>query len=378
MALTGAALVAAILALPPGQWLDVPGSAMSVVQSNACTDPVITAAYKQILTPIQPACGPQHVTDYSGGAYDPVGHREIVFGGGHAGYDGNELYAFSIDNASWARLTDPAPPELDRLWNNTTKTYQTVSPPWIAPGFPPLPISVHTYDQVVYLPDQNALFEAGGSTYSATGYASNATWMFNLAATDYTGWTQMQSMPGSVSGLFEFNMLTDWDPISHQVIMRGYDKVGAFDPATNTWTVFKGFLPTRTLNQSGALDTKRRLLVAVGHGSAQVYPVATTGQIGQPTNLGAIGDTTIQNCQGPGVEYDPVADRIVAWCGGGNVYTLDMDARVWTEQIGVGSTVPGPALAAGTYGRFAYMPEYDTFIVVNSTTSDVFIYRLSP
>lgn len=374
---TGTQLVAALKALPPGQWLDVPNSQMAGVQVDACQDATIKAAYQRIGPP-GATCNPNYITAYSGGAYDSNAHRLLIFGGGHTGYDGNEIYAFNVAAGTWQRLTEPAPPALDRLYDPTTRTYSVVSPQWVAPGYPPLPVSVHSYDQLVYLPDQNALFAAGGATYSGNGYVTNGTWMFDLTRSDYSGWTQVQAMPGKPYDLYEYNMDTAYDPLSHKVIMRGYSKAGAFDPATRIWTVFPSFLPTRTLNTVGALDPKRRMFVVIGFGTAQVYAVASNDALGQPLPLAATGATDIEKCRDPGFEYDSAADRFVAWCGGGDVYTLDMDSRIWTKHSApVGATVPGAALSAGTYGRFAYMPEYDAFILVNDNRQNVFFYRLA-
>lgn len=58
----------------------------------------------------QGASGCQDVTaGWSGGAFDSARNRLIVFGGGHAGYYGNELYAIDLDTLTSSRLTDPGP-----------------------------------------------------------------------------------------------------------------------------------------------------------------------------------------------------------------------------------------------------------------------------
>jgi len=46
------------------------------------------------------------INDWSGGAFDTKGNRLLVWGGGHAGYAGNEIYAFNIDSLKWLRLTN--------------------------------------------------------------------------------------------------------------------------------------------------------------------------------------------------------------------------------------------------------------------------------
>ncbi len=44
---------------------------------------------------------------FSGAGFD--GRRIYVYGGGHASYEGNEVYAFDLATLEWARLSDPEP-----------------------------------------------------------------------------------------------------------------------------------------------------------------------------------------------------------------------------------------------------------------------------
>ena len=50
------------------------------------------------------------MNDWAGGAYDSTRDRLMVWGGGHAGYGGNEVYAFSLATGAWSRLTEPSNP----------------------------------------------------------------------------------------------------------------------------------------------------------------------------------------------------------------------------------------------------------------------------
>jgi hypothetical protein len=45
---------------------------------------------------------------WSGGAYDYIRKRMLVWGGGHGDYAGNEVYAFDTEALKWERLTDPS------------------------------------------------------------------------------------------------------------------------------------------------------------------------------------------------------------------------------------------------------------------------------
>ncbi|MCC6992581.1 MAG: hypothetical protein IT181_26495, partial [Acidobacteria bacterium] len=45
--------------------------------------------------------------------------------------------------------------------------------------------------------------------------------------------------------------------------------------------------------------------------------------------------------QSPGIAFDPVANRIVAWHGGNAVYALDLATAAWTQvAAGIGPNVP--------------------------------------
>jgi hypothetical protein len=77
----------------------------------------------------------------------------------------------------------------------------------------------------------------------------------------------------------------------------------------------------------------------------------------------------------PGVAYDPVADRIVAWQGGSNVYTLNMDTGVWSQV----ATNAGPAFNGqpnGTFGRWGYVPQYGVFVLISDIDQNAWVFKV--
>ena len=66
----------------------------------------------------------------------------------------------------------------------------------------------------------------------------------------------------------------------------------------------------------------------------------------------------------------------MAWGGGSDVYTLDLDTAEWTRHDSTGSVDPGPATTRGVSGRWRYVPSKDVFILVTHVDNDVFVYRL--
>lgn len=378
--LTGFQILNAIQTLQPGHWLEIPRSEMVRVQVDACKSPAIQKTYDRIGNGTT-GCNPDIVMAYSGGAYDTRKHRLIVWGGGHSGYAGNEIYAFELTEGKWSRITEPTPPLLEGEYDKETKRFSPITPYWHDPAYPPTPISVHSYDQLEYLPEQNMLFAAGGATFSGNGYATSLTWLFDLSKNDPSGWQQADPIPGKAYGLYEYNMSTAYDPMIKKIIMRGYTKSGIFDPLTKKWTVSNSGLLSRRLGSVGELDPKRRKLVVIGGGSSELYDVGKEGELGPLQVLASTGDKEIEQCYAPGLVYDSRADRFVAWCGKGDVYTLNLENRNWKRHSGKGDALPGdpdhtPGIR-GTWGRFRYMPEYNAYIVVNGNRQNIFLYRLA-
>jgi hypothetical protein len=112
--------------------------------------------------------------------------------------------------------------------------------------------------------------------------------------------------------------------------------------------------------------------VMIGNG-VQVIDLATN----QITNMNTSNaPALVTGKQSPGIGYDPVADRIVAWHGGREVYALNMDTGVWTQV----ATNAGPTAAAphqGTFGRWDYIPAYRVFAMVNDIDQNAWVFRLA-
>lgn len=371
-AISGEELVRRISKLRPGHWLEIPGSEMARVQVDACQSPEIWRGYDPVLAG-PPSCNPDAVMAYSGGAYDSRRHRMMVWGGGHSGYIGNELYAFDLTLARWIRLSEPSTPVLEPGWGDGAGALA------MAPNAGP--ISVHSYDQLEYLPKQDALFAAGGSTYSGNGFASEQTWILPLSGSDAMHWKRADPMPGRVYGLYEYNMSSAYDPLSERVIVRGYSRAASFDPEVGRWLLATVRLPTRRLGTVGELDPEARGFLVTGGGRSEWHVVSAEGMLGAMRPLPTTGDREIEDCYAPGLAYSMSARRMVAWCGGGAVYVLDARRSRWIRfDPPAASPAPGfpheQSGVRGVFGRFRYVPEYDVFVLVLGNRANVFLYRL--
>jgi hypothetical protein len=320
--------------LQPGQWYEFPASHL-----------------REVLPSPVPEGDPRTMIEaWSGGAYDTQRNRLLVWGGGHADYRGNELYAFEVASGQWRRLTNPTD----------------------------LPLSVHSYDGLEYLPNQDTFFSApGGSTWQL-GYLETNTWLLPLSG---TSWTNAGPPPSTVAGFLQPSMTSDYDPLSGRVIVVGANASGTYDAGARSWNL-TGEGNRSDLGLNGALDSRRRVFVEVGRNRAYLFPVSNNGAPGQRQALATSGPQAIVNCDAPGFVYDPVSDRFVGWCGGNAIYSLNIDTRVWSQHAATNSVNPGDPNARsrpywGTFGRFRYMPAYNAFIVVHSIDENVFAYRLT-
>ncbi len=134
------------------------------------------------------------------------------------------------------------------------------------------------------------------------------------------------------------------------------------------------------VDRGAAIDTKRGLLVFVGAGETLVYDIANKDYTKQVWNT--TGGEFNTEYYRPGVNYDPVADRIVVWDGGA-VHALNMDTREWVQLAEAPQDHQVVCVQAdrgckrGTYGRFRYSPRENAYIAVNDSTLNVMVYKMT-
>jgi hypothetical protein len=335
--------------LLPGEWYEVPGPNLDSVDPCPARD-----------CPYSAVEGVSAVMDdWSGGAYDTRRNRLIVWGGGHGGYAGNEVYAFDVNILHWHRLTDPS------SMSGFDEGAETMPDG--------RPKSVHTYEGLEYVPDPvDALFATMGSVYQS-GNLTRTTWYFHF---DTLEWTRLPDAPGDqYDDFIGYEITTAWDPATEKVLCFGAYRSADFDTTGDTWNLHAQLWQSQGLGRTGAFDTNRRLYVAVGRGAAHVLPVDGNGVMDVWQELNATGGTDVPDANAPGFVYDPVRDRFTAWIGGSDIFTLDMDALAWTLHTAANAVDPGAPNQNGTFGRFRYVPTWDVFILVNRVDENVFFYR---
>jgi hypothetical protein len=332
--------------LQPGQWYEVPNSHLEGVLPN----------------PLPPGSPSAIMDAWSGGAYDTRRDRLIVWGGGHGDYSGNEVYAFDINSLTWSRIWGPTDPSI----------IPTLPCSFSADAYADgNPVSRHTYDGLEYLPNQDVFLAHGGSGWCLGGMRYD-TWHFNVGTLT---WTETTEAPDHTTAPPQ----SAYDPVTGHAFIRTYNRLYEYDPDSHSWTLRSTTDGGSCYEAACSYDPTRKYFVLTGqNGETRYYNLSNTGLATlQPAPTS--GDKTMEGVQGPGFEYDPVIDRMVAWKGGTDVYVLNLDTWVWTRITpSAGNTVvPTASPSAGTWGRFRYVPSKNAFVTVNRIDGNVYFYKLS-
>lgn len=320
--------------LQPGQWLELPNTKI-----------------RSVLPSPLPGGYPTAITEaWSGGTVDPLRNRLLVWGGGHSDYAGNEVYALDLPTMSIKRVVEPS--------SQTSSSNCTASLP------DGKPTSRHTYDGLTFITHADRFFGTNGSLAPCGGGSQDA-WTYDFNA----GKWQLMT---NAAPTWDYGTMAEYDPVSKLVYIKDLDNFYSYSYETNSYKKLSISGPSVDYHLSGTIDTKRRKFVMLGNG-VQVLDLNT---LVLTTVATSNAPGLVKSQESPGVAYDPVADRIVAWQGGGQVWTLDMDTKNWTQV----AQNAGPTMAApyqGTFGRWGYIPQYRVFALINDIDHNAWVFRLT-
>lgn len=352
------------------------------------------------------------INDWNGGFADTTRNRLVWWGGGHAGYYGNEVYYLDLQTLQIGRYTDPVQggagsnqcgasnPLNDLNWNGT-------------------PAAFHDYQGQVYVPTIDAMFFTMGDmsrgTNTCTGTALNdnlgrawPTWLFKfgelpntLPASNTTAWHPQDPEFGGTltfSGgkgwardatpLGEYASTT-YDPVSQQVYVYDQYAMYTWDPKTNVGTLRakSGVLNTSSTSAVvSAIDPVHRILMIYGNNAAVKYDMTANSATDVSGQLSGCGPTL--GTIAPGIDFDTAENVFVTWSGGNTVYLLNATTSAVSTQYGSVPAMsclpvtyangPGAQGVNGTYGRFRYFPSIGVFAVVNASDRNAYALRLTP
>jgi len=345
---------------------------------------------------------------WSGGVADTVANRLIIWGGGSSNYYGNEIYSLNLTSnpVTLTRVKDPTVP--------TNYANRTNCIDGIPPGNSTFaPNSRDTFGGLAFIANADSLFTVGGSLACIFGSSSRNTWTISLNnLSNSTPWQDQGlglsgPLPGSNGGAGYGNVAA-YDPNSGLVFVSDAAALYTYNVQTNSYarvTPIEGFVTD--IHLSGAIDPTRKLFVLVGACSGGTCspgsgvfvadisnPTSTTQQNWTAATLADANCAEFLNggvnpiaSGSPGITFDSVANDFVAWPNQGNsVYIMTPDTvnkRLTCQKQTFANGPPNSAQGGagantsnGTYGRFAYFPGLDVFVVVNDWNIPAYVLRL--
>ena len=347
------------------------------------------------------------INAWSSFAWDSKRDQLIMFGGGHGNYSGNEVYLWDGNTGAWGRGSLPS-----------EVTYAAVD--YTAfDGSDNAPVSSHTYDNNIYLPniDRFAVF-GGGPFARGEGHFRDESglptgpyfWDPAKADANKVGGTtgshirpdQFQDVQGGEMWENRHNPIPYWRGytsgatayaeengkdvayVDNPVGLWKYTVNDINDASSDTWEAVGDSVRTLGGNYSdgpGAIDAEDQLFVRIGATAAGnrffFYDLSKNDQgtlapatVFDPEIIGGEFDTNLSYA---GMDYDLVRDRFVVWDEEGQLWELRSPETIGTEgweliliadvlMSDEGFPVPGSVPNTGILGKWEYIPDYDIFL----------------
>ena len=407
-------------ALPPGHWAKA-----NVNTFQSVWPPMLYA-------PPSAQGNPRSIIRaWAASAFDGERGDWYFWGGGHANYNGNEMYRFRTDTRRWERCSLPS---------HTTQVATGIYEATVG-GVYSAPIASHCYDTMNYLPGLGRIFVGGGAMFGVSGV-----WRRPYPSSEKTGpylWDLSKADPLAAGGLNGSNWyngqvgfnpgLNAWDnrdtyqsragrPLgapngfSESTVEGGKDVVyiGWGSGTGVAGSVYRyefgataaddhitqvGKIGQVTPDQGAAAwdPTRRHFVVIRGNvngsnRSVLLYNVALSTPT-SPVRALTIriedqeGYFSTRNWRNMGIRYDIGRDLYWLWDGEQSVYALtpgSSDGLVgWTVARALDpESVEYPQVSAeipifnGTLGKWVYDPRYDVFMgCYHYLTGDIWVYK---
>jgi hypothetical protein len=312
---------------------------------------------------------------WGSGAWDNDSSWLYVFGGGHASYSGNEIYIFDVRTETWRRIFGPTDATTinNSIGVETSGYYGQVGNTSVPDSGAPR--SRHDYNTLHVV---NGKFISWACIFDYPGALSAAN------TDEFDPVTKTWTHRDYTEGNFGYDNVADVDSATGKLWVYiggsgGY--LTDYDGVTHTWTahgnIFQGN-PMGGNEVTGAIVPSLHRLYAFGLGIAGYWDLNGSFPVDfHPVTTS--GPQTIVNAYAPGVQWDPVAQRIVGWASGDSVFTYQPSDSTWTGVAVAGSNAAHPTApqGSGTYGRWRYMPSKNAYILSNASTDSVYYYKLT-
>ncbi|ADJ28607.1 DNRLRE domain-containing protein [Nitrosococcus watsonii] len=359
---------------------------------------------------------------WSSFAWDSNRGDLIIYGGGHANYNGNDVYRWRGTTRRWERASLPS-----QITEDDLGFIMPVDGPDAAPP------SAHTYDNNIFLPVADRFLTFGGAAsqhggpYMRQVNASTARetgpYLFDPSRADpnkvggTTGshvqregshpeivggnmWENRDiygnipgnpSLPASfVNGGTAYAVENGADVVyvvgnsgSTAQALYKYTMKDINDPAQDTWKQMGRFWGGINDQGAAAYDPDLNVVVKTSDRKFTYWNLNTAG----PENNNIIftphdPSGRFKLSRTDGIDYDPVRGQYLIWKGNGKVWAMQAPSSVsphgWTvsKQPIPTSAVPAGDVETGILGKWKYIASLDAFMgLQGNTNGDVWLYK---
>lgn len=381
--------------------------------------------------------GTKNVVDaWSSMAWDSTRGNLMFWGGGHASYQGNEMYVWQGSNGTWTRGSLPS--NIQTVANATDiRTRLVVDDK--------APQSAHTYEGNLYLPVNDMFMTVGGPVFNDAGLftvrnasgslVSAGPWMWDPSKADANkvgGSTGSGYDPATLGGNMWINRGAQWKSqvpglrhfVSNTTAYRqeanqdvvyvtfsdgGWHSLYRYAPGDvrngngiDQWQLVgtPGY-QAAALESSGTIDTLHNLYLStathpstIGTFDLTVWNLNTPGNnnSSKAVNLSMADGSPFQITGAFAIEYDKDNDQIYMFDGSaqGKIYrtkaVFNPDGSIapqWKVEALTSTTASQPAggYKYGVYGKFLYVDALDAFVVMDTfvdATQDAAVWLYKP
>lgn len=329
----------------------------------------------------------------------------LLYGGGHNGYYGNEVYAFDMESRLWTRLTNPYPsPE----WNNLdgSPNLQAYPDGWYPDHTPSPP---HTYDQAGYHPGTNSfvVLQTQSNNTGNSGRVPRA----SMLALDKI----VERPIADASKAWRFSPINTGGETQRAGAWSAYDAArdvfwceggsgtdafAKFDPkvanADGTFGEWTNYPPKITGNGVAERDPLRDILVVragggrFGHAHVVIdlkNPSGPGVPIETAENPLPGGPPLTEEFQRPGIQWSQKRQAMIWWRRDAEVYELRLLSPDWKGGQWKWSMITAPSnkivpepmsVDNGVFKRFriAAYADAEVAVVINRMDGAVYAFRV--
>lgn len=294
---------------------------------------------------------------WNGAGFDAKRKTFYFFGGGHGDYGGNEVYAFSLPEGKWQRLTDPSPLDHYYLLEKAGKLCQI-------PDIRKVPFPAHTYGGIIYKDDYllvnaSALGTIGcvaankAEVPAAKRLTSGGIYAFHLPTRQ---WSKVSEEK------YHYPRFT---LINNELFVGDLNTLYYSDFKAGTLTLFQRF--TRHANAGDGIayfDPGRNL----------IWEVTDTYLWSKGARLGLTQSKTVMQVpHGKSMQANNNGE-LISWNGTSLITSYSPEEDQW--RIYDWKSQGGPQDGdSRVYSKWQYLPDYDLFVGLSKHTTGVWVYK---